>query len=261
MIKRIFRSKSDIENLSRLRTAVPHSKDAFNYRGIIVNKPWGYEYLMYENPEVAVWVLFLKYNHATSMHCHPNKKTSLMVLSGRVLVSTLEGWFEFGKCEGISIEEAVFHRTKTISRGGAFIMEIESPPNKKDLIRLKDEYGRENQEYEGQSKMTNKTKQYRYVNFHKEPLKKKDRKLIGDCNLTLISFERGLDIDQQLKTESAHLVGILKGGLVDDRGEILLSCGEIALLSEIQSRPKILARDDIIYLTISHHDRKTQKIK
>ena len=58
MIKRIFRSKSDIENLSRLRTAVPHSKDAFNYRGIIVNKPWGYEYLMYENPEVAVWVLF-----------------------------------------------------------------------------------------------------------------------------------------------------------------------------------------------------------
>lgn len=256
MIRRIFRSKSDIENLSRLRTAVPNKKDNFNYKGRVVKKPWGYEYLMFENPEVAVWVLFLRHNHTTSMHCHSNKKTSLVVLSGKVLVSSLEGWLEFSVGEGVIIEEAAFHSTKTLSKKGAFIMEIESPPNKKDLIRLKDEYGRENQEYESEDKMTDKTDRYQYVHFHEEYFDQKDSKFIGDCKLAVVFSRKGLGINQKLKAESAHLISLLKGRIHDEQGKVILGCGEVALLSEIQIKPRILAFGDIMYLTISHHGHK-----
>ena len=37
---------------------------------VIVKKPWGYEYLCYENEDVAVWFLHIEYNQKTSMHCH-----------------------------------------------------------------------------------------------------------------------------------------------------------------------------------------------
>ena len=49
-----------------------------------VTKPWGYEYLAYENDNVGVWILHIKEGESTSMHCHPNKDTGLIVLEGEV---------------------------------------------------------------------------------------------------------------------------------------------------------------------------------
>jgi mannose-6-phosphate isomerase-like protein (cupin superfamily) len=142
MITRLYRSKSDIENLSRLKTTIPTGKDRYDYKKFVVNKPWGYEYLMFENKEVSIWILSLNRNESTSMHCHPNKKTTLIVIRGEVLCTTLEGFFKRKAGEGLAVESSVFHTTKAVSRGGAIIMEMESPPNKRDLVRLKDLYGR-----------------------------------------------------------------------------------------------------------------------
>ena len=57
-----------------------------NYNDIKVKKPWGYEYLVYENQEVALWYLYIKDKHSTSMHCHPNKTTGLILLDGRATI-------------------------------------------------------------------------------------------------------------------------------------------------------------------------------
>jgi len=44
-----------------------------------IKKPWGHEYLLYQNNEVAIWHLFINPYHQTSLHSHPNKKTGLLV--------------------------------------------------------------------------------------------------------------------------------------------------------------------------------------
>ena len=59
------------------------------YQDLVVEKPWGFEYLAYENEDVALWALHITYENETSLHCHPNKDTGLIVLDGSVNVSFL----------------------------------------------------------------------------------------------------------------------------------------------------------------------------
>lgn len=250
-IKRIYRSKSDIENLSRLRTSIPTEIDTNDYKGIVVNKPWGYEYLMYENQYVAIWILYLKHSHATSMHCHPNKKTSYIVLSGSVVCSTLEGWTNRKEGEGLVIDEGVFHSTKVVSEPGAIVMEVESPPNKKDLVRLKDEYGRENQGYEGSDKMTKDVKIYEYIDFHSILAGKKNSKKLRNCQISIFLSKNSKSIHQRIKREKGHIMCMLAGKLHDINGNTILSTGEAAALSEIRLNT-LVAFGNISYLTIGH---------
>ncbi len=49
-------------------------KDSFDYSKVIVKKPWGYEYLVFENEFVAIWMLHIVRKRKTSMHCHPKKR-------------------------------------------------------------------------------------------------------------------------------------------------------------------------------------------
>ena len=43
----------------------------------IVKKPWGKEYLIFQNNVVAIWLLSIEPGKNTSLHCHPTKKTGL----------------------------------------------------------------------------------------------------------------------------------------------------------------------------------------
>lgn len=166
MINKVFRSEADLHNLSLKRTLSTIKGENLDYKRRVVNKPWGYEYLMFENEYVAIWVLYLKDGFSTSMHCHPNKKTSLTVLSGEVVSSTLDTKFALQKGNALIIDKGVFHSTMGASKEGAFIMEIETPPDKNDLVRLKDNYGRENKAYEGGNCISEDIDQYEYFDFH-----------------------------------------------------------------------------------------------
>ena len=57
------------------------SKCIKNY---IIPKPWGHEYLFFENQDIGIWFLNIEYNKKTSLHCHPKKKTGLIVLDGEI---------------------------------------------------------------------------------------------------------------------------------------------------------------------------------
>ena len=252
MIKRFYRSKFDIENLSRLRTAIPTDIDSFNYRGVVVNKPWGYEYLLYDNPHVAAWSLYLKYNHKTSMHCHPNKKTSLIVISGEVVCSTLEGWLTRKPGEGIIIDEGVFHSTRAVSEAGAFIIEVESPPNKKDLVRLKDEYGREHQGYEGTTEMSRNLDLYKYVDFHAYATEKEMKKRLCSTNISLIYHSRSESIQNRIRRQRADLFCLLKGKLHDGDGKLLLSPGDVISMAELHEASRLEAFSDMLYFIFSY---------
>lgn len=230
-VKRLYRSKSDIENLSKLRTFIGDEIDTFNYKGLVVNKPWGYEYLLYETPNVAAWILRINQGHSTSMHCHPKKTSAIIVLSGSVICANLEGWIERRAGECLIIDEAVFHSTRPTSEGGALVMELESPPNKTDLIRLADEYNREALGYEGEAHMSRETLDYEYVDFYGLGEPTAAMHDLAGCRLALHA-----DLDQealrQLSPDSANLLCLLKGKLYGWDGRTLLVPGEVLPYSE-----------------------------
>lgn len=109
----------------------------------VVIKPWGREYLAYRNEEVAIWVLEIEKGKATSLHCHPRKNTALIILRGEVEISFIRDAFphRFYGLDKINIFRGRFHRTRAVS-DGVVLLEAEAPDDKRDIVRLEDDYGR-----------------------------------------------------------------------------------------------------------------------
>lgn len=148
-------SDRDTSALAQIRAANPPATAAQppDYRDIVVVKPWGHEFLIFENSDVAIWFLHIQKGHATSMHCHPNKKTSLLLLKGFALCNTFFNRNYLNGPDAIVIDKGVFHSTNSLSPEGVYLIEVESPPDKGDLVRLDDQYGRKGKGYEGLSEM------------------------------------------------------------------------------------------------------------
>lgn len=118
------------------------------YDNVVVDKPWGYEYLVYENDHVGLWFLHIDTGEATSMHCHPKKNTGLVLLEGSAITSFLNDSVEMTDLKKIMIRRGLFHSTQGAGESGANIFEIEAPKDKNDLVRLEDYYGRQGLPYE-----------------------------------------------------------------------------------------------------------------
>jgi mannose-6-phosphate isomerase-like protein (cupin superfamily) len=114
----------------------------------VVQKKWGYEYLAYRNSHLAIWYLFIAHKQSTSLHCHCNKNTGLILLDGIATVSFLNNKINLKGLDKIQIFRGRFHSTKSLSKNGIHVLEIESPEDKTDLVRLSDAYGREHLPYE-----------------------------------------------------------------------------------------------------------------
>jgi acetolactate synthase I/II/III large subunit len=153
-------SKDDVRMLTNLMESDFSSNNIsqnLDYSNYIVRKPWGYEYLVYENDEIAIWMLHIARKRGTSMHCHPNKTTNLILLSGQLRCEGLKWKKDLNQLDFVRIDKGVFHSSKALSseniyppsENGSFLIEIESPVDKGDLVRAKDSYGRKGKSYEG----------------------------------------------------------------------------------------------------------------
>ena len=115
--------------------------DGTNYYNMKITKPWGNEKERYRDQNCSLWWLHIDPGKETSMHCHPNKTTLLLVRGGEATLTTLHSKHEMSKGTVVMIEAGAFHRTS--SNGGPVILyEVEFPVNKRDLVRLNDSYGR-----------------------------------------------------------------------------------------------------------------------
>lgn len=186
-----------------------------NYESNIVKKPWGYEYLVYENEDVGLWFLHINENQSTSMHCHPQKTTGLVVLDGTVELSFLADHRTLNKLDKVMIRRGLFHSSKAISTNGANIFEIETPKDKHDLVRLNDKYGREAKPYEDSSFEEEKDRDMLWIT-DPELDEMKTYKFSG-CNLLVETID---DLSVINNKNDSDLIMFLRGGMVRNIGGI-----------------------------------------
>lgn len=134
--------RADREALESIPVSLSDIKDdGTDYTGVRIKKPWGHELEKYRDEDMAVWWLHIHSNQKTSMHCHPNKTTLLMIAGGEATLQTLGETHAISDGDVVVIEKGAFHQI--VSNGQPIVLyELESPPNKRDLVRLKDDYGR-----------------------------------------------------------------------------------------------------------------------
>ena len=219
-----------------------------NYNDIQVIKPWGYEYLVYENHEVALWYLYIKDKHSTSMHCHPNKTTGLILLDGKATISFMNDSFNLSPISKIMVRKGLFHSTKAISKKGAHVFEIESPVNKHDLVRLEDNYGRQGKPYE--SIEYQRPKKLDSLWLEDPQVKSSIEHNFLNCKIT-IKNTSNID-DLILETVNDNIV-FLDGGISTKEGILVAQPGDVlsnnTLNKLINLFPSLI--QNTIYMTIS----------
>lgn len=200
-----------------------------NHNKNVVKKPWGYEYLAYQNEDVALWVLYIKAKHSTSLHCHPSKTTGLILLSGEVKVNFLNDSNILGITDKIMIRKGLFHSSTALSERGAFILEIETPVDKQDLIRFKDNYGREGKPYEDESYEIPKTEECIWIEEPKEG--KSEIYHLANCLLEVRSLT---DVKELNQIDDLSNVMFLKGGILAEYGQKVAGPGDIVVAKTLK---------------------------
>ncbi len=241
MIKKIKQSILDQQYIaSRPYTASPVNVD---FKTVLVNKPWGNEYLMYSNPEIEIWNLSLRPQRSTSMHCHPNKRTSLLVLEGRALFSSLNESWELMPMDTMVIDQGVFHSTQCISKEGLRLLEFETPPMKHDLLRLEDRYGRAQKGYESVEGMTVDSSKVRFLDS------KNYNKAENICNrkMSIRQIKKNSDISNSVIKNTA-LVAILSGVIRSKTGEYIYMPTNILTAEELRDADYVFKNVSVLLI-------------
>ena len=252
MVKRIKPSYKDVFHLDKLQKYkdISNSEQPENYENKVVLKPWGYEYLIFENEYVAAWFLHIKEGYSTSMHCHPNKKTSIILLSGNALCNTFEKRNYLKAMDGIILEKTVFHSTKALSKGGINLIEIETPPNKTDLVRLNDKYGRQKMGYEGFTEMRSKNlEEFDYFYFMTP--KPGESSLHSNKSYYIALENNLLKKELHYKFDKGALYSLFKGSINDNKGNNLIEKGD-TIKGEILSKKNINFNENTLLLVVKN---------
>ena len=195
-----------------------------NFEEFIVEKPWGHEYVIYTNKKLCITYLDILYNHSTSLHCHPNKKTGFILLSGSVEIQL--GFYNRENSSAPSktiIRPGLFHATKALSQKGAIVLELETPIDKNDIVRFKDDYGREKDDYQGSSKL--KKLNENNLIFKEPDFNSPKKYKIGGVEILL---EKHRDMKELSERSLDTIISIIDGGIrCKKTKKIVLGLGEV----------------------------------
>ena len=211
--------------------------DSF-YDNRIVHKPWGYEYVVYRNlNHLSVTLLSIDYNKTTSLHCHPQKKSGFILVSGKALFQ-LGLWKKRSEVHSSPskrmIARGLFHSIKALSKNGLLALEFETPVNKNDLVRFKDDYGRQQKSYEG--KKYTKNISSKFIKFKKP---KFGKKYTYKINKLKISLEVHKNFKKLIRNRMSTIFAILDGAIVDRHGRNVLSYGDIIKTNDLKTLSEV----------------------
>lgn len=212
-------------------------KDKF-YDGKVVLKPWGHEYVVYrKGKDLSVTLLRINYRKKTSLHCHPNKKSGFILLSGKAEFQ-LGLWKKRAEIHQSPskrmIARGLFHQIRSVSKDGLYALEFESPVDKKDLVRFQDNYGRQQKPYEGKG-FTEKVMPH-FLKF-KDPTKQ--NKQFYKINKSKITIETHKNFKNILKNKKDTIFAIIKGSIVDKEKRKVLSYGDIIKTNDFKVLSKV----------------------
>ena len=124
-----------------------------NYLNKVNDKPWGKEYLAFQNKHIGIWILHVNKDQETSLHCHFKKDTILIPLSGIFKINLFNEYRILNLFDSLYVPRTTFHGIHSYSDDG-ILMEIEiytekiEYTDKNDLLRIKDIYNRDKDKYE-----------------------------------------------------------------------------------------------------------------
>jgi mannose-6-phosphate isomerase-like protein (cupin superfamily) len=131
-----------------------------------VIKPWGHEYRLNLSENLCITYLIINSGSRTSLHCHPEKLTSLVCINGEGRINFLNNSINFGKMNSFIVRTGLFHQIENISNEKLLVLEFENPNDKDDLIRFSDDFGRQHQPYENEKQISD-TNQGMEIDFLK----------------------------------------------------------------------------------------------
>ena len=143
------------ENVSKSYNGyIRQNSPKINYFNKVNDKPWGKEYLAFQNKHIGIWILHVNKDQETSLHCHFKKDTILCPLSGSFKINLFNDKFKLlNLFDFLYAPKNTFHGIHSYVNDGV-IMEIEvytdciQYTDKNDLLRLKDMYNRDKNNYE-----------------------------------------------------------------------------------------------------------------
>ena len=221
------------------------------YDNKLVIKPWGYEYTIYRHQnKLSVTFLKINKNHRTSLHCHPKKKTGFIVVDGKAKIQ-LGLWKDtaqyFSAPSKLMIRTGLFHSIKGLSKNGVSALEFETPMDKKDLVRFKDDYGRRSKPYEGRNFSQDLNKNF--IKF-KRPIFGKDQSYkIGNVKIFL---EVHKNFKKLLNKNNKTIFAILNGKIIDSKGRNIISYGDIIRTGTLKKLSTVFKiKDKLTVLRVS----------
>lgn len=242
-IATIRNSELDNEKLSHIFTPKNTPLDNIDFTKVIVKKPWGHEYVIYDDGNASIWVMHLHKGGSTSMHCHIYKKTALVVLKGKAITTTLNDGFMLKEGDGLVLEKKVFHATQAASEEETIVLELETPSKKTDVVRLVDLYGRETAGYESESKMIPGNAS-EHVFF--TPLETNTIKSIGNMHLSLHSFSADTLLNSINKDE---ICVVLDGEIRDEKLRQVYKKGDLLRVQVSNDALRTLKDSKILHIT------------
>ena len=196
----------------------------FNYDNRVVLKPWGEEYNIFRNKKkIAITYLKIKKGFATSLHCHPKKKTGFLILKGTAEVQI--GIYKKNLTIMVSevlLRPGLFHRIKASNKSNLYALEIENPYLKNDLIRMKDNYGRNKKGYE--SLKSSRALTRNDLIFKTPNLNEKKKYKINNVKINISFFK---DFKNLKSYDDKSIAIILDGKIVSEKNKTVITTGEI----------------------------------
>jgi D-glycero-beta-D-manno-heptose 1-phosphate adenylyltransferase len=145
-----------------------------DYKNKVCVKPWGHEFLMFQNESIGMWFLRITGGNRTSVHCHYNKDTTIVVLRGSLRLELIDGEvMTINEMETVHIPHYKFHSIGSFSPE-TFIIEIEiynksvNFSDKNDLLRVTDIYKRRDNKYETSIDLSDELEKYGYFYLTKD---------------------------------------------------------------------------------------------
>ena len=145
------------------------------------------------------------------------------------------------------IRTGLFHSIKGVSKNGVSALEFETPMDKKDLVRFKDDYGRRSKPYEGKNFSKNLTENF--IKFKRPVFGKDQYYKIGKVKIFL---EVHKSFKKLLNKNNQTIFAILNGKIVDSKGRNIISYGDIIRTGTLKKLSTVFKiKDKLTVLRVS----------